>query len=738
MSHSPSWFCEHCEAEFAVEDDGKVRCPTCLRSTGLTHLDASSGPPRRVPARVFIGVGALALAVGALVWFFAQPSGDPKDGQPEGPAPGVTEVVPSEPSGRAEPAPEPRDPPAPEPAEASSVLVSLARRLTGGAQSPERQQRQLLDALHERLKPLPHTRPLGREVLSPAALAERMIAAEDGTAVEKAALLVTGIESGAFTLALLGALGVEASPVVLFEEHAGRTSLRRRMLAARVTIAGKSRVLEPLRSREPFESDAQAAGPSAAAALLDGLRALRLLEQARADAADELVRKAIARLPTDASLRFLKGQITMVRGESAGGLLEIQKALAAEGAEDSHGRYELAVALLTDEQTFKAFGELRRSVELDPKNVLAWGALGQLTLERIQSTPEEQRPALSEELDAIIEAMTKIGKDAPGLIELRVQRLRLLGKTKEARSLAVEALTLYPERAPLHVQMAEMALQEQNAAVAERHLERAMESDPYDADPALRLMNLYAQQGESEKAVGALRTASERAPYDAGLLAQLGNVYVEMGKLPEAEKVAEALRNRFPKLSTGWLLLGQVRLGQGRGDEALPVLNEGLEQHPRATELYTLLYVLHTANKRLPEAQKVLDRLLKVDPDGRLKLAEPMLASGLWEVGAALLEAELKDKPERIQVAVTLAQLYKSNGEEEEVQKLRKHVGKHVVEGDREGALKAFDEAVAEIQKQIEAEKAAAEKPGPEAAPTAPEPDPEEPPSTAPKASPAQ
>ncbi len=81
-----TWYCEHCEAEFTPKPGGKKpRCHTCMRTTGLTAL-STDAPARKVPTQTLIGVAALALAAGGLLWFYAtQRAESPPD---EAPAPG--------------------------------------------------------------------------------------------------------------------------------------------------------------------------------------------------------------------------------------------------------------------------------------------------------------------------------------------------------------------------------------------------------------------------------------------------------------------------------------------------------------------------------------------------------------------------------------------------------------------------------------------------------------------------
>jgi len=682
-----TWYCEHCEAEFTPKPGGKKpRCHTCMRTTGLTAL-STDAPARKVPTQTLIGVAALALAAGGLLWFYAtQRAESPPD---EAPAPGATVVAPSD-SPPTDPTP-PVEPPAP--AAPTTAVGKFATAAVVGAGSDAAKLRQLLTTIHTRITIIKAGAPLGRDVLRPDAAAKRLSDATDRVPMH-------AIEVGALTLAAVRALGYKAAVSVLPTGSAGRTSVGHRHLGVIADVTGLDGMMVPSRSGVTDAAEARPAPEAAVEAHLLALEALRAVEQHSFDTGAEIVGKALALAADDQGLHFLRGHLLVLRGQLDAGVELLQTAVVK--AEDAEGRYMLAVALLREEETFAAYRALLRTVELDAEHARGWSALGQITLDRMSQVPQGQRPALETELDRVEAALTKINKAAPGLIELRVQRLVAKGKDADARALAVEALNAHPRRAPLHMLMAQMAQIKGETAIAERHYERAAESDPEDAEPLIQLAQIYSQRQETDNAIKALEDAARRAPFDANLMSELVGAYDQTGRSEDAVKMATELRTRFPDLLDGPVLLAQLMLAKGNLQGAIGLLEETLVKHPKEPQLYVLLYFVHVSSNKAAEADAVLKRLMKFDPQGRMRIAQQLLQGMQVEAAVTLMEAELKEKPENIQVAITLAQIHRLGAHDKDVARLRAHVGKHAE--DKETTLRLFDEAMVEIDKQAPAQ----------------------------------
>ena len=630
-----------------------------------------------------------------------------------GPGCNNNEPAPATSAAAAAPAPSAPGPnsPTPTPAAATSNLPpsgtpeslgKLAAALGAGEAEIGARATALLDGLRTRVKRLAADRPIGREPLAPAAAAEKLI--QD----PKATLELTGIECGALAKALFDAANVPSKAVLVFERQAGRTNLRRRDLGLELTIGSESGVALPC--REAPEGGKALSGATGAAvnkelesALFLGLQALYFAEQRRLD--DAMARAKDAEKAADAAtggqaatkdhaFAFLRGQLRLIQGDTDGGLEDMEQAVAA--SEDADGQYQLAVAYLQSEEQFSGFKALKRASTLDPKHARALAALGNLALERRRSADSTEHPALDSELTAIATTLEAIGPNAPGLVELKAQRLRVLGKPDEAEKLVQEALASGNGASSLHMMMADIATAKGDSATAELHLEKAAAADEFDAEPLVRLAQLQADRGDVEKTIQTFATAIKRAPHDSDLLSSYASILLQAGRVEEAKGVGQDLKTRFPRVPDGYALLAQLEFQGGNMPAANTLLEQAITQNEKADTLYVMLYMGYVLDGAPDKAKGVLDRLLKHDPDGRMKIAESLLQTGQFEGAAGLLEAEFAARPEKVEAAITLGQIYRVAGKAEEVTRLRTALE---AKGDPE-LVKTFDAALVAIDAQ--------------------------------------
>ena len=578
-------------------------------------------------------------------------------------------------------------------ADTATPVAELTRRLTSGAKTKAAGLRQLVGGIASRLEALLPTQPLGRPPYSPSTLATRLMETTDTIAV-------TSIESTGLLIAAATALGAKATPTLLLSERAGATSIRHRNYAADIQTDGFLGVYaadkSPVRDRTPNTPVA----PKHFEALRDALGVLALTEERRFNDAEKALEALKHNLPTDAGVQFLEGHLALLQGQPARGIKALKAAV--EAAPDPHGWYLLGIAHLQDESNFQAYEALQRAAKLDPAYAEVWAAIGALLMERWHNTPAEMREPLTKQLDEVEAALAKIGKDAFGLVELRIQRLEAKGKREKAKQLGAEALNMFPKRATLHLLMSELCAADGEISRMERHLERAAEVDREDAEPLMRLASLYAERNEPDRLIDALQSAAQRAPYDPDILDQLASTLQEAGKLPEAQKKAAELRDRFPELPLGYIRLAELSISTGNAIGAAALVETALEKSPKDGELHVLAYFAHTMANAPDKAAAVVAKYARFDKDARMKIAEPLLQAGQFEAAVQLLEQEVSLHPKRLEVVISLAQLHTLLKHPKAVARLRKLLQNQSDLPD--GTIARFDEAV----KQAEAQAAAA------------------------------
>ena len=573
-------------------------------------------------------------------------------------------------------------------------LTSLLRRLTSGAKTTAAGLRQLIGGLASRLVALPPHKPLARIPFSADSLARRITETTEPIAV-------TSLESTALALVAARALGANATPVLLKTTRSGATSIRHREYAVQIEAEGFLGTYAVHRAADRDRSSSTVVDTAQFDALLKTLKVLALTEERKFNEATRALAEVTKQLSSDAGVQFLEGHLYLLQGQAEKGIETVSAAVNT--APDAHGWYLLGIAHLREENHFQAYAALQKSVKLDPAYAEPWAALGAILMDRWHNTPADMRAAVTEELDRVESALVKIGKDAFGLVELRIQRLEAKGERSKAKALGAEALNMFPKRSTLHLLMSELREADGEIAQMERHLERAAEVDPDDAEPLMRLASLYAQRNEPERLLQAIQKASQRAPYDPDILDQLTSTLQQLGRMAEAEKTAAELRDRFPELPLGYVRLAEVSIANGNAVGAAALVDQALQKSQKDVDLHVLAYFAHTMAQNPERAAAVVKQFLAFDKDARMKIAEPLLQSGQFEAALQLLEDEVAANPNNIEVIVSLAQLHTLLRHKKDVARLRTLLEK---QNPIDGTLQLFDQAIKQVEE--EAKKASA------------------------------
>lgn len=250
-----------------------------------------------------------------------------------------------------------------------------------------------------------------------------------------------------------------------------------------------------------------------------------------------------------------------------------------------------------------AIRELRRAIALDPRQVPARVALGEVLLER--------------------------------------------GQTAAAEPVFREALDLSPACAPAAVGLAKVLLEGGRVAEARDLLQGALEAQPAADAIHHHLARAFRRLGEAERAADHLRLAGARQPTVADPL------------LERIEERRLGTHNQMTK--------GQRATRAGRFDEAIGIYRSVVAADPSHRRAWTNLGAALARQGRLPEAQEALERALALDPGdpvARFDLGTILLRRGDPRA-AAELEASLAVAPRQPAARFNLATAYRQAGRHE-------------------------------------------------------------------------
>ena len=504
----------------------------------------------------------------------------------------------------------------------------------------------LLDRFREHVVAVEMDDPLGHTILNSTAAANHLL--QEGEPLQ-----LTGIEAGLLLNDLLEAAGQSVHPV-LYRETRGATSLRHRTVAVR--IDNKS-VIHPFSNEQTFSSEMLLVNEKQREALLSGLKAIRSVEKYAFKKAQAHITESMAAAPQDNVYRFLRGQILLMQGDFDAGILDMEAAVKRQ--EDAHGQYQLGMAALQLEQSFKAYRAFRRAVELSPKYGNAWYALGVLSLKRLQTADVATLSAVGQELDSVEKALSEIDAHHVRLYELRARRALVGGQVEQSRQVITDGMKHHSASSVLHGFLAELAIASGDIEKAVIHLEKATQTDKSQADYWLWLASAYGELGKVNKAIGALEDAVEAAPFNPEIRAELVRAYQSTDQIERAQKAGNQLKADFPDRIDGPLVLIELAILRSEYKTVISLAIDAAKKHPDNLDLQQALFLSHAHLGQQELAETAANKMAKIDPNSRVQLAEMLLEMGTIEPALLLLEQEVYARPKDSQSAMNLALLYR-------------------------------------------------------------------------------
>lgn len=294
--------------------------------------------------------------------------------------------------------------------------------------------------------------------------------------------------------------------------------------------------IELLRAGRPAEA-ARLLAPVAHAGDADATHLLGLArrDQHDLDAAEDLVRRAIARAPTVAIYRASLGMILSEKGDPSGAIEALAKAVALD-PDRADLRHNHGMALARAARFSEAAEAYRRALALDPALVCARAGLGR-ALHECGHTDEAAR-----ELEATVKA-------DPGCTDARWALARLACAMDDAEGAARNleaALAADPRHAPSLVLASLLATAGGREAEAEAAARRAIQVAPNEPAAHAALGDALAAKKLLDEALKSYERAMELSPDDGRYAAAWAMTALSRGDFDAAHDRLEAWRARAP------------------------------------------------------------------------------------------------------------------------------------------------------------------------------------------------
>lgn len=266
--------------------------------------------------------------------------------------------------------------------------------------------------------------------------------------------------------------------------------------------------------------------------------------------------------------------------------------------------------------------------------------------------PENALRGANELLEAVKGSFPNGETDAQDLEELRVRALTArglanleLGKLAEARTDLQEIVRLSPKSSAAMVNLAKVAITENNVAEAVNLYERALTSDSKNFDALSGLVRVLTRQKQFDQAQakidGAMQTANGQADVLAALHYLKADVFMAQSDVAAAESqlttAIEFDKNYLP----AYTAFASILIARNQIDKAIEQYKIVVEKKPSAS-VYTLTGMLEDARNNKAEAEKNYRRALQIAPDTPIAANNLawLIASGEGNLDEALALAQ--------------------------------------------------------------------------------------------------
>ena len=253
--------------------------------------------------------------------------------------------------------------------------------------------------------------------------------------------------------------------------------------------------------------------------------------------------------------------------------------------------------------------------------------------------PEVALRGANELLEAVKNSFPNVETDAQDLEELRVRALTArglanleLGKLDEARFDLQEIVRISPKSAAAMINLAKVAVAENNVAEAINLYEIALATDSKNFDALSGLVQVLTRQKQFDQAQAKIDSAMQNANEQADVLAALhylkAGVFIAQNNVAVAEseltRAIEFDKNYLP----AYTAFASILIARNQIDEAIEQYKIVVEKKPSAS-IYTLTGMLEDARNNTAEAEKHYRRALQIAPD------TPIAANNLaWLIAA--------------------------------------------------------------------------------------------------------
>ena len=313
-------------------------------------------------------------------------------------------------------------------------------------------------------------------------------------------------------------------------------------------------------------------------------------------------------------------------------------------------------SLINEKQYAEGIAELKKAIELDPKNMRTYIELARAYLFAQDTAAAEETLKKALTIDPrSIEILLAIG-------DFRVTT----GKPDQAEIIYKQALEIAPDNEDIYLRLASFYQRYSKWPEVEATLQKLAALKPQDEKPHIYLGDFFTWLGQRDKALASYQRATELNPGSTVARDKLISHYLDSGKVEEAEARTKVILEKNSKDLSGRFFDARIRLAKGNADEAISLLQGVVKDEPQLAGAHHFLGVAFMHKRQTVQARGEFTEAVKLNPnlsEPRTALAELLLAEGSPDMAIEQAQAAIQLNPRNVQAAIISGDAYLRKGD---------------------------------------------------------------------------
>ncbi|MDH5641953.1 MAG: tetratricopeptide repeat protein, partial [Nitrospira sp.] len=313
-------------------------------------------------------------------------------------------------------------------------------------------------------------------------------------------------------------------------------------------------------------------------------------------------------------------------------------------------------SLINEKHFAEAIPELKKAIELDPKNMRAYIELSRAHL--FSKDPAAAETVLNQAL-AVDPRSTEI---LLALGDLRTTT----GKPDQAEALYTQALEIDAQNEQIYLHLAAFYQRAAKWAEVEATFNKLAGLKPHDEKPHILLGDFFTWLGQGEKALTSYQRATEVQPDSTIARDKLIGHYLDTGKPTEAETRVKDILTKNAKDLMGRFFDARLLLAKHKPDDAIPILQGVIKDEPQFAGAHHFLGVAYMQKRQPAQARASFADAVKHNPrmtESRTALAQLHLAEGSADLALEQAQAAIQLNPRNVQAAIVAGTAYLKKGD---------------------------------------------------------------------------